>query len=88
MSRIVPKQRALKVLNRLIQNGVVERVETVYEKYTPKTVRFVRLAEDYCEDVALQDVLNQLQRIKTTCSYYAVVYHGLQAGGKSECSNR
>ena len=43
MSRIVPKQRALKVLNRLIQNGVVERVETVYEKYTPKTTRFVKI---------------------------------------------
>ena len=64
MSRIVPKQRALKVLNRLIQNGVVERVETVYEKYAPKTVRFVRLAEDYYEDAALQDVLSQLQRAK------------------------
>lgn len=64
MSRIVPKQRALKVLNRLIQQGVVERVETVYEKYTPKTVRFVKLAEEYYEDAALQDLLQQLQRGK------------------------
>ena len=51
------------MLNRLIQNGVVERVETVYEKYTPKRW-FVRLAEAYYEDAALQDVLSQLQRAK------------------------
>ena len=60
MSRIVPKQRALKVLNRLIQQGVVERVETVYEKYTPKTVRFVKLAKELAADKAMLRTNNNL----------------------------
>ena len=75
-------------MNRLIQNGVVERVEAVYEKYTPKTTRFVRLAEDYYEDAALQDLLSQLQRAKKQHAVIMQLFTMDYKQGVSECFNR
>lgn len=64
LEAMLPKGRALKVLNRLLEQGVVQSQETVYEKYAPKTVRYVKLAAAYNSDAALQALLQELQRAK------------------------
>ena len=59
---ILDKKRILPVVNGLVQKGVLQLQEELYEKYKPKLVRYIKLQEHYRTDESLQELLEQLSR--------------------------
>lgn len=62
VSSIVDRKNVLPILKRLIEKGVIDVQEEVYEQYKPKLVRYVRLKESYSSDQALSELLEDLNR--------------------------
>lgn len=54
----------LPVLNKLIDQGMIQLSEHVEEKYRPKTADFVLLTDEYTENEALQALLSKLNAAK------------------------
>ncbi|RZN80986.1 MAG: primosomal protein N' [Winogradskyella sp.] len=61
---ILDKKRVLPIINTLVEKGVVQLQEEIYQKYTPKLVRYVRLHDNYKSDERLQKLLESLSRAK------------------------
>ena len=59
---ILDKKRVLPVINSLVEKGVVNLQEELYEKYQPKLVRYVKLHENHKSEVKLQELLEELSR--------------------------
>ena len=59
---ILDKKRILPVVNGLVEKGVLQLQEELYEKYKPKLVRYVKLQNQYKSDENLQDLLEVLNR--------------------------
>ncbi len=59
---IVDKKNVLPILNRLIQLNIVRLYEELKERYKPKLVKYLRLKEEYKEDVKLEALLTSLTR--------------------------
>ena len=59
---ILDKRNVVKVIQQLMLKGVVEVEETVVEKYTPRLVRYVRLAREFSSEANLQELLDSLSR--------------------------
>ncbi|MFC4219929.1 replication restart helicase PriA [Flagellimonas marina] len=62
ISDIVDKKHVLSVVNRLVQKGVVNQKEELYEQYKPKLVRYVKLSDVYDDEEQLEVLLNELSR--------------------------
>ncbi|WP_222984437.1 replication restart helicase PriA [Flagellimonas meishanensis] len=62
ISDIVDKKNVLARINGLVQKGIVSQKETLYEKYRPKLVRYVKLAPKFDDDDNLQVLLDNLGR--------------------------
>ncbi|MEW2922361.1 primosomal protein N' [Muricauda sp. ANG21] len=62
ISDIVDKKHVLSLVNRLVQKGVVNQKEELYEQYKPKLVRYVKLSDVYDNEVQLEELLNELSR--------------------------
>ncbi|GAA0871951.1 primosomal protein N' [Gangjinia marincola] len=60
--QLLDKKRVLPILNALVQKGVVDLTQELYEQYKPKLVRYVRLHPSYASDEALHKLLDQLSR--------------------------
>lgn len=61
---ILDKKRVLPIINNLVEKGVVQLQEEIYQKYTPKLVRYVRLDEHHKSEEKLQELLKLLSRAK------------------------
>ena len=61
---ILDKKRVLPILNNLVEKGIIQLQEEIYEKYTPKLVRYVRLYDNYKSKEKLQELLEVLSRAK------------------------
>ncbi|WP_426429932.1 replication restart helicase PriA [Winogradskyella sp. HB-48] len=59
---ILDKKRILPVVNALVEKGVLQLQEELYEKYKPKLVRYVRLHQTYKSEEKLQELLEVLSR--------------------------
>ncbi len=59
---ILDKRNVVKVIQQLMLKGIVEVEETVVEKYTPRLVRYVRLAREFSSEANLQELLDSLSR--------------------------
>jgi primosomal protein N' (replication factor Y) len=59
---ILDKKSVLPIINRLVEKGVVNLQEELYEKYTPKLVRYVKLHENHKSQEKLQELLEELSR--------------------------
>ncbi len=59
---ILDKKNVVSVMQKLIEKGLVEVEETVYEQYTPKLKRYVRLAPKYDSEENLRELLDNLTR--------------------------
>lgn len=59
---ILDKKTVLPTINRLVEKGVVNLQEELYEKYTPKLVRYVKLHENHKSQEKLQELLEELSR--------------------------
>lgn len=61
VSKIIPKKKTLKVIKSLVEKGTARISERIFEKYVPKLVKFIRLAEDYQSQEGLQKALELLK---------------------------
>ena len=61
---ILDKKRVLPVVNTLVEKGVLQLKEEIYEKYQPKLVRYVRLQQQYSSEEKLKELLELLYRAK------------------------
>jgi primosomal protein N' (replication factor Y) len=59
---ILDRKRVLPVINSLVEKGVLQLQEELYEKYQPKLVRYVKLREEYRSEKQLQELLEDLNR--------------------------
>lgn len=59
---ILDQKNVVSVIQKLIEKGLVEVEETVYEQYTPKIKRYVRLASEYNSEENLRELLDNLTR--------------------------
>ncbi|NRD19814.1 primosomal protein N' [Winogradskyella eckloniae] len=59
---ILDKKRVLPVINGLVEKGVLNLQEELYEKYTPKLVRYVKLHHNHKTQDKLQELLEELSR--------------------------
>lgn len=59
---ILDKRNVVKVIQQLLRKGIVEVEESVVEKYTPRLVRYVRLAKEFSSEANLQKLLDSLSR--------------------------
>ena len=61
VSKIISKKKTLKVIKSLVEKGAARISERIFEKYVPKLVKFIRLAEDYQSQEGLQKALELLK---------------------------
>ena len=59
---ILDKKNVLPVIKRLIEKNVIFVQEEIYEKYTPKLVRYVKLNSKYTSETQLKALLEDLSR--------------------------
>ncbi|NAY90659.1 primosomal protein N' [Muricauda sp. JGD-17] len=62
ISDIVDKKNVLSLINALVAKGVVLQKETLYEKYKPKLIRYVKLAAEFEDETKLESLLNNFTR--------------------------
>ena len=61
VSKIISKKKTLKVIKSLVEKGAARISERIFEKYVPKLVKFIRLAEAYQSQEGLQKALELLK---------------------------
>ena len=59
---ILDKKNVVSVIQTLLEKGIVEVEETVYEQYTPKLKRYIKLSQDYTSEENLRELLDSLTR--------------------------
>ncbi len=59
---ILDKKNVLPIIKRLIEKGVINVQEEIYEKYKPKLVRYVKLAPRFTSEKGLHELLDELSR--------------------------
>lgn len=59
---ILDKKNVVLVLKRLLDIGVIEVQEEVYEQYSPKLKKYIKLAPAYEKEESLKELLDQLSR--------------------------
>lgn len=59
---ILDKKHVLPIINGLVEKGVLNLQEELYEKYTPKLVRYVKLHHNHKSQEKLQELLEELSR--------------------------
>lgn len=59
---ILDKKNVVSIIQKLIGKGIVEVEETIYEQYTPKLKRYIRLASKYDSEQQLRTLLENLGR--------------------------
>lgn len=65
ISNILDKRNVLPVVKRLVEKEAVILNEEIYEKYKPKYVRYVKLSSEYSSEVALNSLLDDLNKNAT-----------------------
>ena len=61
-SYLKDKKRVLPIINSLVEKGVLQLQEELYEKYQPKLVRYVKLHHNHKSQENLQNLLEELSR--------------------------
>lgn len=62
ISGIVDRKNTLPLLGRMLREGWIRQEEKLVERFVPKKVRYIRLAEDFREEKALEALLSGLSR--------------------------
>ncbi|MFD2551000.1 primosomal protein N' [Bizionia sediminis] len=62
ISGIVDKKNVLPLIKRLLEKDVISVHEEIYDKYTPKLVKYVKLQSNFSTPNALQALLEDLHR--------------------------
>lgn len=61
---ILDRKRVFPIINGLVEKGILQLQEEIYQKYTPKLVRYVRLHQNHKSEAQLQELLESLNRAK------------------------
>ncbi|MFZ4435811.1 MAG: replication restart helicase PriA [Flavobacterium psychrophilum] len=80
ISKITNKKNVVPVLQSLLQKQVIAINEEITETYTPKTIRYIRLAERYQEEDQLIGLLDSVQK---ALKQKEVLLHFFQLQAKS-----
>lgn len=59
---ILDKKNIVLTIQKLLKKNIIEVEETVYEQYTPKLKRYIKLASQYTSEGELQTLLDTLSR--------------------------
>lgn len=59
---ILDRNNIVSVIQKLIDKNIIEVEETVYEQYTPKLKRYIKLASEYTSEDSLKSLLDSLSR--------------------------
>ncbi|PKA83969.1 replication restart DNA helicase PriA [Ulvibacter sp. MAR_2010_11] len=59
---ILDRSNVVKVLQKLLEKGVIQVQEEVFEQYTPKLKRYIKLALQYTQEDALRELLDSMSR--------------------------
>ncbi len=59
---ILDKKNVVSIIQKLFEKGIVEVEETVYEQYTPKLKRYIKLTAEYTSEENLKELLDSLNR--------------------------
>lgn len=59
---ILDRNNIVSVIQKLIDKNIIEVEETVYEQYTPKLKRYIKLASEYTSEESLKALLDSLSR--------------------------
>lgn len=59
---ILDKKNVVSVIQKLIGKGIIEVEETIYEQYTPKLKRYIKLAPAHAAEAELKTLLESLSR--------------------------
>ena len=78
---ILDRKRVLPILHQLLDKGAIQLQEELYERYTPKLVKYVRLAETYANEKGLNELLESLSRAKKQREL-VLTYFSIQASSK------
>lgn len=64
ISKILDKKNVLPVISNLLEKGVVQLHEEIFEQYKPKLIKYVRLQDKYENEEKLHGLLDELNRAK------------------------
>lgn len=59
---ILDRKNIVSVIQKLLDKNIIEVEETVYEQYTPKLKRYIKLASEYTSEKNLRELLDSLSR--------------------------
>ncbi len=59
---ILDRKNIVSVIQKLLDKNIIEVEETVYEQYTPKLKRYIKLASEYTSEEKLRELLDSLTR--------------------------
>jgi primosomal protein N' (replication factor Y) len=59
---ILDKKNVVSIIQKLFEKGIVEIEETVFEQYTPKLKRYLKIAPAYTSEEKLRELLDSLSR--------------------------
>ncbi|MGY5847201.1 replication restart helicase PriA [Salegentibacter sp. HM20] len=62
VSQLLDRKNVLPVINKLVHKNLVSLNQEIYEQYTPKKIRYVKLSEDFSTDEAMHRLLDELER--------------------------
>ncbi len=59
---ILDRKNIVSVIQKLLDKNIIEVEETVYEQYTPKLKRYIKLVSEYTSEESLRELLDSLSR--------------------------
>ncbi len=59
---ILDRKNIVSVIQKLLDKNIIEVEETVYDQYTPKLKRYIKLASEYTSEESLRELLDSLNR--------------------------
>ncbi len=59
---ILDRKNIVSVIQKLLDKNIIEVEETVYEQYTPKVKRYIKLSQTYTSEEKLRELLDSLTR--------------------------
>ena len=85
VAAILDRKTVVPIVQKMVAKQLVQLKETLYEKYKPKMVKYLRLSDSYRSEPALEELLITLSRAKKQ-SEAVLAFFQLQAAQKQPIS--
>ncbi len=82
ISKILQKKQILKLVDRLLNRGIIEATETLVQRYKPKLKAYIQIAPAYASESGMEKALEEIQKSEsyTTCFLRFLQQEGFEAG--------